>query len=76
MIIGKKVGVKPEGQPGSGVVGRSKGRAFEQDKLRIVMDRFYKLLGWNENGIPTATRLEELGLADVAADLKKRGVFS
>jgi len=73
---GKKNGVQPEGLPGSGVVGRSKGRVYEPEKLRIVLDRFYNLVGWNYDGVPTEKRLKDLGLGDVAADLKKRGVLA
>lgn len=72
---GKSVGCQPEGHPGGGVVGRSKGRVFEQDKLRVVLDRFYKLVGWNEEGVPTRERLRELGLLDVAVNLSEKGIL-
>jgi len=71
---GKQVGCAAEGAPGGGVVGLN-GRTFEPDKLQIVVEKFYTLLGWNSDGIPTKHRLEELGLSDVAEDLKKRAVL-
>jgi aldehyde:ferredoxin oxidoreductase len=72
---GKLVGPQPEGHPGGGVAGKSKGRVFDPKKLRIILDKFYKLVGWDAEGIPTADRLNELGLEDVAKDLKERGCF-
>jgi len=72
---GNEVGCKAEGQPGSGVVGRSKGRTFDPDELRTAINKFYQLMGWNEDGIPTEERLKELGMEDVAADLKQRGLY-
>lgn len=68
---GKAVGPKPEGHPGGGVAGKSKGRVFEPDKLRNIVDKFYKLVGWNEDGIPTRERLSQLGMEDVANNLEK-----
>jgi aldehyde:ferredoxin oxidoreductase len=72
---GKSLGCTPEGNPGSGVVGQTCGYAFEPDKLKQATDKFYTLLGWNENGVPTEGRLRELGMEDVAQDLKSRGVL-
>lgn len=44
------------------VVGGRKGRApFEFDKM---LNDYYKLRGWDENGIPTKETLEKLGLED------------
>ena len=43
-------------------------------KFEALKDRFYKLRGWNVNtGWPTRTKLEELGLKDVADELASIG---
>jgi aldehyde:ferredoxin oxidoreductase len=37
--------------------GPSKGQVFEQDQL---LPEYYRLRGWDENGVPTAEKLKEL----------------
>jgi aldehyde:ferredoxin oxidoreductase len=44
----------------------SKGHIFELDTL---LQNYYKLRGWNKQGIPTKEKLEMLGLAEVANQL-------
>ncbi len=44
----------------------SKGQVFELDML---LKDYYKARGWNERGIPTKEKLEELGLAEAAKEL-------
>jgi len=44
----------------------SKGHVFELDTL---LQNYYKLRGWNKQGIPTKEKLETLGLAEVANQL-------
>ena len=39
--------------------GLSKGHKIEFDKL---LDEYYQVRGWNEDGIPKAEKLEELNL--------------
>jgi len=39
--------------------GPAKGRVVELDKM---LPEFYKVRGWDENGVPTREKLEELGL--------------
>jgi aldehyde:ferredoxin oxidoreductase len=39
--------------------GPSKGQVFEQDQLLPV---YYKLRGWDQHGVPSQKKLEELGL--------------
>jgi aldehyde:ferredoxin oxidoreductase len=44
-----------------------------KDEFNSVMDDYYKAVGWDvDTGIPTRSRLEELGLKDVADDLEKK----
>ncbi|GLI39410.1 aldehyde dehydrogenase [Geobacter hydrogenophilus] len=40
-----------------------------------LLSTYYTYKGWNEDGIPTRKRLEELDLGYVADDLEKRGVL-
>jgi aldehyde:ferredoxin oxidoreductase len=40
-----------------------------------LLSTYYKYKGWNEEGIPTRERLEELDLGYVADDLEKRGIL-
>jgi aldehyde:ferredoxin oxidoreductase len=52
-----------------------RGVRMEKAKLRALTDKFYELVGWNSNGVPTRARLEQLDLKDVADDLEARGVL-
>lgn len=49
--------------------GPSKGEMVPQDKLDLMLDEYYDARGWDENGVPTAAKLESLGLSDIAKDL-------
>ena len=40
------------------------------------MDEYYKLKGWNKEGIPTKESLQELGLDYVSEDFIKRGILT
>ena len=40
-----------------------------------LLDEYYKLKGWDSNGIPTKASLLELDLACVAEDLEQRGIL-
>ncbi|CAB49318.1 aor-1 tungsten-containing aldehyde ferredoxin oxidoreductase [Pyrococcus abyssi GE5] len=53
--------------------GASKGHVIE---LEPMLEEYYRIRKWDPGkGIPTEKRLKELGLEDVATDLKERGVF-
>lgn len=41
-----------------------------------LLDTYYKLKGWNLEGIPTRESLHELGLDYVSADFVKRGILT
>jgi len=41
-----------------------------------LLDEYYKLKGWTNDGIPTKQTLCELQLDDVAEDLEQRGILS
>jgi len=40
-----------------------------------LLDAYYKLKGWNRDGIPTAESLQELGLDYVSEDFIQRGIL-
>ena len=41
-----------------------------------LLDEYYRMKGWNSEGIPTKASLHELSLHDVAEDLEQRGILS
>ena len=41
-----------------------------------LLDSYYKLKGWNKDGIPTKESLTELGLDFVAEDFDQRGIYT
>jgi len=51
--------------------GPAAGKALTREMLDIMLDEYYALRGWDNEGIPTPETLERLGLADVARDLQK-----
>ena len=53
--------------------GASRGQVISNEDLRPALQEYYKLRGWSETGTPTETKLQELGLADVAAQLMGKG---
>ena len=42
-------------------------------KLDVMLDEYYDAFGYTRNGIPSLTKLRELGLADAADQMMKRG---
>jgi aldehyde:ferredoxin oxidoreductase len=40
-------------------------KSLDRAAFKPVVDEFYRLHGWNENGWPTRERLTELGIGDV-----------
>jgi len=41
-----------------------------------LLDSYYKMKGWNNDGIPTAESLKELDLDYVSADFINRGILT
>ena len=41
-----------------------------------LLDQYYKLKGFNNDGIPTRESLRELGMDNVGDDLEKRGIYN
>jgi aldehyde:ferredoxin oxidoreductase len=59
-------------EPVSG--GPAEGRKLSRDEVVGVLDEYYGLRGWDEvNGMPTERKLAELGLQDIADELKRMG---
>jgi len=53
--------------------GPSKGKVY--DILEPMKEAWYTVQGWDpKTGIPRQETLARLGLADIAADLKKHGI--
>jgi len=56
--------------------GPFKGAVLNREKYNVLLDEYYTLHGWDvKTGIPTKKKLKELGLADVAENLDKCGVY-
>ncbi len=50
--------------------GPSQGSVITQEELNQMLDDYYAARGWAKEGVPTRAKLEELGLKDIADDLK------
>jgi aldehyde:ferredoxin oxidoreductase len=53
--------------------GPTKGARVTQEMVDQLLDGYYQAYHWDQNGLPTARRLREVGLGYVADDLVKRG---
>ncbi len=49
--------------------GPGQGVHMEDDELRIMIDSYYAARGWTEDGFIPSAKLDELGMADIAADI-------
>jgi len=49
--------------------GPASGRNFTREEYDAALDEYYRLRGWNEDGIPMQERLEMLELAELKAEL-------
>ncbi len=50
-------------------LGPTRGAKLTQKKVDYLLDDYYRLRGWTDNGIPTKEKLQELGLDFVVEDL-------
>lgn len=48
---------------------------LDHGKFNKMIDEYYKLRGWNSEGIPTKEELDRLGLDYVRRDLEQRGIL-
>lgn len=53
--------------------GPLKGKLLQREEYDELLDTYYRLRGWNDDGIPTKKNLTRLGLEDVALSLEKSG---
>jgi len=50
--------------------GPSKGHYIDMDGINALLDEYYELRGWDNNGIPTTAKLRELGLDFLIPDME------
>ncbi len=51
--------------------GPWKGKRLDKEKFKVMLDDYYDFVGWDKStGWPTRKTLEDLGLSDIADDLK------
>ncbi|MCX5897834.1 MAG: aldehyde ferredoxin oxidoreductase family protein [Proteobacteria bacterium] len=55
--------------------GQYKGEKLDLQKWEMALDDYYRLRGWDKNGVPTKEKLGSLGLHDVAESLEKAGAY-
>jgi aldehyde:ferredoxin oxidoreductase len=48
--------------------GPSKGQVVERARFEKMLDEYYAAAGWDEHGVPTRAKLEELGIGELAKD--------
>ena len=51
--------------------GASQGMYCPPQEFNGLLDEYYRLRGWDANGIPSAEKLKELGLEEIIRDLRK-----
>jgi aldehyde:ferredoxin oxidoreductase len=44
----------------------SEGAVMDRQKFEGMLDEYYRLRGWDQGGIPTQEKLEELGIPEYA----------
>jgi aldehyde:ferredoxin oxidoreductase len=60
----------------NGEIVSRKGARVDRADFENLKSEYYTLRGWDvPSGLPTEKKLKELGLADIAADLKTRGLL-
>ena len=60
-----------------GVTISRKGEVVDREKFEEMKDEYYTFRGWDKaTGLQTKSKLEELDLADVAADLTRRNLVA
>jgi aldehyde:ferredoxin oxidoreductase len=51
--------------------GTLRGKKIDKEQFSKAIETYYQMMGWDENGIPTTAKLEELDIDWVAEMLKK-----
>ena len=52
--------------------GTHKGEKLDPEKWEVMLDEYYSLRGWDNNGVPTPAKLKELGMKDVSEKIHKK----
>jgi len=52
--------------------GPHRGHRIPPEKLEDLLNRYYELRGWDENGVPGKERLQRLGLEEYWTGPKSR----
>ncbi len=52
--------------------GASQGMVCPPEEFAGMLDEYYRLRGWDENGLPTGEKLKALGLEEIAKDFSKK----
>ena len=55
--------------------GPCKGEVLDPEKWEGMLDDYYRLRGWNTNGVPTRDKLNDMGISDVADSLDNSGAY-
>lgn len=55
--------------------GPYEGKTVDRDKFEKDRQEYYRLVGWDENGVPKPENLRKLGLESVEAKLRKTGII-
>jgi len=55
-------------------VGAAAGKRIGKENFEKMLKEYYGLRGWAENGLPTESKLIELGMQDVVESIRKKGV--
>ena len=53
-----------------------KGAMIRRKEYEQELDNYYRLRGWNAEGVPTREKLKELGLEEVARVLVREGILA
>jgi aldehyde:ferredoxin oxidoreductase len=55
--------------------GPLKGAVLDKEKYEALLSKYYEHRGWSDDGVPLEKTLKDLGMKDVADDLKKREIL-
>ena len=51
------------------------GERIDPDKWEVMLDDYYRLRAWSEQGIPTRDKLRKLEIEDAADRLERCGAY-
>ncbi len=56
--------------------GPFKGEELDPQRWEEMLDEYYRLRGWSNEGVPTQEKLQALGVSEVARSLEVAGVYA